>query len=182
MSDIHIDDEIVVRRLTMDDVGTYFNWMEANRDHLARWLPQGTFIKTLDDARAQFAKWTTPEQIESRIGGAIIYRDEYVGDCGLGGIGSPDNATEMGYSISESEQGKGIVTRVCRKLIEMAFLEQGVHRIMIRGATENLRSRAIPERLGFTFEGLQREAAFVQGNYLDLAVYSMLAQEWENAS
>ncbi|MBI4220372.1 MAG: GNAT family N-acetyltransferase, partial [Chloroflexi bacterium] len=45
-------------------------------------------------------------------------------------------------------------------------------------AVDNIRSRAIPERLGFTFEGVQRQAALVNGKYQDLAIYSLLASEW----
>jgi len=104
-----------------------------------------------------------------------------VGAANLKGVGSPDNAGEMGFSLSESTQGGGIATRVCRKMIDIAFAEKCIHRVMIRGARANHRSRAIAERLGFTFEGFQREAAFLHGEYYDLAVYSILAHEWEDA-
>ena len=104
-----------------------------------------------------------------------------MGAANLKGVGSPDNAGEMGFSLSESTQGSGIATRVCRKMIDIAFAEKCIHRVMIRGARANHRSRAIAERLGFTFEGFQREAAFLHGEYYDLAVYSILAHEWEDA-
>jgi ribosomal-protein-serine acetyltransferase len=71
------------------------------------------------------------------------------------------------------------VTRACRALIAHAFGELGVHRVTIRVAPDNVRSRAIPERLGFTKEATLREAGRTDGRgYVDLVVYGLLDREW----
>ena len=70
------------------------------------------------------------------------------------------------------------MTKCVSAVINMAIVEMGMHRIVIRAATSNLPSRAIPERLGFTHEGTQRDSALVNGEYLDLEVYSILDHEW----
>ena len=49
---------------------------------------------------------------------------------------------------------------------------------MIRAGTENARSRAVPERLGFTYEGIAREEGRGSGGFYDLAVYGLLEREW----
>jgi ribosomal-protein-serine acetyltransferase len=54
-----------------------------------------------------------------------------------------------------------------------------MNRLQIRAAVDNTRSRAIPERLRFTFEGVQRQAKLLNDDFQDLAVYSMLAAEWQ---
>ena len=48
----------------------------------------------------------------------------------------------------------------------------------IRAATDNRRSRAIPERLGFREEGVEREVERIGTRYNDLVVYGLLAPEW----
>ena len=171
MSQIRVDDEIIVRIPTMYYEERYFEWVQANRDHLAKWLPFAAAAKTRAEVRMWLERRTSPEELESRIGGLIYWQGELVEAANLKGVGSSDNAGELGFSLSESAQGNGIATRVCWKLIDIAFAEKDIHRVMIRGARENHRSRAIAERLGFTFEGFQREAAFLQGEYQDLAVY-----------
>jgi RimJ/RimL family protein N-acetyltransferase len=50
-------------------------------------------------------------------------------------------------------------------------------RVEIRAAPENARSRAIPERLGFTQEGTLRQVERVGDRYLDNVVYAMLAED-----
>jgi len=57
-----------------------------------------------------------------------------------------------------------------------------LHRVEIRCDPDNLRSRAIPNRLGFTEEGTLRQVAWQYDHFLDLVVYSLLADEWGKKS
>ena len=59
--------------------------------------------------------------------------------------------------------------------MDHAFGELGLHRVEIKAAEGNRRSRAIPERLGFEQEGILREAECVDDRYMDLVVYGLLA-------
>ena len=43
-------------------------------------------------------------------------------------------------------------------------------------------SRAIPKRLGFTQEGVQKDAEWLYDHFVDLVMYSMLASQWLVAS
>jgi ribosomal-protein-serine acetyltransferase len=63
-------------------------------------------------------------------------------------------------------------------LIDVGFTELGLHRIEIRAGVENVRSRAIPERLGFTREGVLRGEGRGSGGFYDLVVYGLLEDEW----
>ena len=56
--------------------------------------------------------------------------------------------------------------------------ELGLHRVEIRCGTGNLRSCAIPRRLGFTSEGVAREAEWVNDSWVDLFVWWMLEADW----
>lgn len=69
---------------------------------------------------------------------------------------------------------------VCAKvLIQYVFEEFDINRVEIRVATRNPKSRAIPERLGFTQEGVLRSDERLRGEFSDSYVYSLLRDEYE---
>ena len=71
------------------------------------------------------------------------------------------------------------MTRACQGLIRYGFDELNLNRIVIYVAPENLKSQAVPERLGFQKEGVLRQSIWIYDRFLDLVVYSLLASEWK---
>ncbi len=88
--------------------------------------------------------------------------------------------TELGYWISEGFEGKGLVTKTCRVLIDYAFNELGLNRIVISCAAENQKSCAIPEKLGFKQEGILRQSELLQDRFVDMLIYGLLVKEWQD--
>jgi ribosomal-protein-serine acetyltransferase len=56
--------------------------------------------------------------------------------------------TSVGYWMSADYQGRGIMTDCCKALLNYGFGALGLNRIEIRARTDNVKSRAIPIRLG----------------------------------
>jgi ribosomal-protein-serine acetyltransferase len=54
-----------------------------------------------------------------------------------------------------------------------------MHRIDIAAATENMKSRKIPEKFGFTQEGVSRESEWLNDHYVDNVWYGLLENEWK---
>jgi ribosomal-protein-serine acetyltransferase len=70
------------------------------------------------------------------------------------------------------------VTRSVERLCDFAFNELGINRIQIKCAVGNSASSNIPKRLGFIFEGIEREGELLSnGFFTDLEVYSKLKHE-----
>jgi len=92
-----------------------------------------------------------------------------------------NRAASVGYWLGEAHQGRGTMTKACSALTSHAFSGMGLHRIEIRCAVENRKSRAIPERLGFRNEGLIRDAEWLYDRFVDHVVYGMLETEWHSA-
>ena len=66
---------------------------------------------------------------------------------------------------------------LCRKMLKMAFDELQFHRIRVEVPLyANFTIQAV-ERIGFTLEGRQRQAIKYKGDWFDVNMYSMLAEE-----
>ena len=71
------------------------------------------------------------------------------------------------------------MTKTVLALLQYAFEDLQLNKVEIRAAVGNAKSRAIPERLGFTKEGTIREAEWLYDHYVDHVAYGMLASEWK---
>jgi ribosomal-protein-serine acetyltransferase len=148
--------------------------VEANRGHLAHWMPWAAG-QTLEDTLTFIKR--TRAQLAGNDGfqTAIIEGGWIVGVVGFHGISWGHRSTSMGYWLADSAQGRGTMTRSVQALVDHALGTWRLHRVEIRAAVENTRSRAIPERLGFTQEGVARGVERIGDRYVDQVVYSILA-------
>jgi ribosomal-protein-serine acetyltransferase len=110
----------------------------------------------------------------------IFVDGRVVGGVGCHEIDAQNRKTSAGYWIAKEFQGLGLATRSVGALVEYAFVEWGLHRIEIRCALDNERSRAIPLRLGFEEEGIRREYERAKDGFRDLVVYAAFAPRWLN--
>jgi len=174
-----VDGDIELKMLEEEHSRELFSLVDKNRDYLREWLPWLDRNQTEEDSKT-FIRNSFVQFIEGvGITSGIFFRDKLVGVMGIK-IDKMNNSGEIGYWLDANYQGKGIVTKACRKIINYAFGNLGLNRIVIRCATGNRKSRAIPEHLGFTKESILREAEFLYDHYEDLIVYSMLKKEWYN--
>jgi ribosomal-protein-serine acetyltransferase len=166
-----------LRLLDEGDADELYRLIDENRPYLASWLPWAA--EHTREATREFIR-LTQRQTAANDGfqAALVCEGAIVGIAGFLGVNWPHRSTSIGYWLSERHQGRGLMTRAVRTLIDQAFGEWDLHRVEIRAATGNARSRRIPERLGFREEGVVREAERIGDRYNDLAVYGILAPEW----
>jgi ribosomal-protein-serine acetyltransferase len=152
--------------------------LNENRSHIRGWLSWPHDGYGLDDAR-----WFIERQLEVWARDGLMSVGIWRGEDLIGGVtpnsSRPGNkSVALGYWIAASEQGKGLVTRACRAVIDDLFAARSMHRIVINVHPENVRSRRVPERLGFREEGTLREAVCDDHGFHDWVVYAMLEDEW----
>jgi ribosomal-protein-serine acetyltransferase len=154
-----------------------FEIIDHNRSYLRRWLPWVDGTRTVDDTRA-FCKQALHQFAEDgTIVAGILFGGRIAGTIGL--HFTTPGCREIGYWLGENYQGRGLVTDSCKALIRHAFTHLGVNRIEIRVEPGNTRSRAVPERLGFTYEGtLRQKGTNADGEPIDLMMCSLLKDEW----
>ena len=170
--------EITLEKLNLDHTQELYDLTALNREYLKEWLPWLDQIKSSDDTQA-FIESTIKE---SSSGGApnfaILYQGVICGVVGFHEINKQHRIGSFGYWLAEDHTGKGIITDAVRGLLKIGFDEFGLNKIEIRCAVDNSKSRAVPERLGFTYEATLRQCEWLYLKYVDHAIYSMLAAEY----
>lgn len=175
---IKVNDEIELRSYEEKDAEKLFANVKANFEHLRPFLHWVTPDYSLESARDFIIQNQTAAAKGEREGLGVFYREELIGSVGFVKFDWNSKGCEIGYFIAENFEGKGIVTKSCKALIDYAFETLQMNRVEIRCATENVRSRAIPERLGFRLEGILRQSLWRHTRLYDVAVYGILAAEW----
>jgi len=174
-----VDDGIEMRPFQPEDAEVLIDLITRNRERLDRWMRWTAPVKTLDDARSLI------RQFQERLAGGDSYHvglwvdGQLAGGIAVRGIDRDNGNSEIGYWLGEEYVGKGLVTRSCRLVINDLFQNEGVHRIEIQAVSDNFPSRAVAERLGFTFEGIRRECIWITDAFKDHALYALLDREWE---
>jgi ribosomal-protein-serine acetyltransferase len=159
-----------------------FALIDRNREHLRPWFfwaETTTSVEVLLEFLGQALDQYTRGD-GAHLG--IWVEGVLAGSIGCHTIDWRNRSTSLGYWIDAAYQGRGIVTQCCRAWLNYLFFELDLHRIEIRCATANVRSAAIPRRLGFVHEGQAREAEYVSGGWHDLLIFSMLARDWAGIS
>ena len=152
--------------------------VDRNREHLREWLPWVDDSRTTQDSRVFLREARKMYRDSRTVTAGIWHLERLSGMVGLNDIDWANRSTRFGYWLDAGLQGQGIMTRACEALVEHVFTDLELNRIEIEAGVENARSRAIPERLGFYRDGVRREAQFLNGRYIDIAVYGMTAGEW----
>ncbi|MCR8656669.1 GNAT family N-acetyltransferase [Paenibacillus endoradicis] len=174
-----INDDLQLRIFEMRHAEELFNLSDCNRDYLRKWLPWVDETISVEQTRdyIQFSLNLFANNNGFNLG--IFYKERIVGCIGLHSIDWDNKKTTIGYWLAEEHQGNGIITRTCQSVINYVFSELSLNRIEIRAAELNLKSRAIPERLHFSYEGLVRQAEWINDHYVDHVIYGLLKEDWK---
>jgi ribosomal-protein-alanine N-acetyltransferase len=84
---------------------------------------------------------------------------------------------EVGYMLSPTHQGKGIMQEALTSILNYGFRVIGLHSVEAHVNPLNEASIKLLERNGFQREAYCRENFYCDGHFLDSAVYSLLAPQ-----
>ncbi len=85
----------------------------------------------------------------------------------------------LGYSLSETEQGKGYMTEAIQGAVEYMFQQLKMHRIMANYMPHNRRSGNVLKKLGFVVEGYARDYLMINGKWEDHIMTSLINPAWK---
>lgn len=107
-----------------------------------------------------------------------------VGDVVLFATSAQHAGGEVGWVFHPDAAGRGYATEACAALLDLALDADaglGLHRVVARMDARNDASARLATRLGMRREAHHRSAELVKGEWADLLVFAVLAQEWRGA-
>lgn len=90
-----------------------------------------------------------------------------------------EKTAELGYWLAEDHWGKGVMTEAVRQICREAFERFDILRIYAEPFADNLGSRRVLEKAGFTCEGTMRNGVYKNGRVHSYCMYALLREEME---
>lgn len=178
-----VDEDIVVRTAEPTDGKLISDYFIANRQHLKAWEPKR------DDAFFTESGWTQrliklSELHKMGLGYYLLVLDrssnEMLGTISFSNLTRfPFHACNVGYSLAQTAQGRGAMTRGLTLAVNYMFKVQNLHRIMASYMPRNSRSEAVLERLGFSKEGFAKDYLLINGKWEDHNLTSLVNPNWK---
>lgn len=173
-----LDEDSELRLLQLHQAEALLALINTNRKHLRRFLPWVDGITTIEDMKA-FVQGALEELASGeQLPLTVWHQNQLAGTLTLHNIKASHRTAEIGYWLGTAFEGRGLMTQAVSALVVYAFRELNLNRLEIRASTKNLKSRAIPERLGFTLEGILRQEVVLYDKPQDMALYALLKQDW----
>lgn len=88
----------------------------------------------------------------------------------------------VNYWLLPEYRGEGYMTEAVELVLDYAFDALGLERVAAWVVEFNESSHAVLERLGFTHEGTTHHGRFARGEFQDMLIYGILADEWRAQS
>jgi ribosomal-protein-serine acetyltransferase len=178
---IKIDDELTLHLARPELAEPVFKVVDAQRLYLRQWLPWVDGTTSVEDTQIFIRESMQHNTAGSRLTTFMMVGDEIAGSIGVVHFNKDHKKCEIGYWLREDLQGRGIMTKSCAGFIQHLFKKKDLHRIEILVAGGNRKSRAVPQRLGFTNEGTLRQSLLMYGQYLDVELFALLKNDWEQS-
>jgi RimJ/RimL family protein N-acetyltransferase len=171
-------DRLLIRMPMPGDGKVMYEAINASIEELKPWLPFAQMEQTEEDVevniREAHLKFLKREDLRL----LVFHKDtgDLVASSGLHRIDWDIPKFEIGYWIDSRHSGKGYMTEAVQGITEFAVNELKARRVEIRCDTRNSKSAAIPERLGFTLEGILRNDSLEIGSTTRLRDTSIYAK------
>ena len=172
-------DRLILRRYTMEDAEPLYHRLGS------------------DPAMSQYSGWNpyaTPEMAQETVRRFIdSYEEEHsyswvmdVADVLVGTIGAYDykydsagkcDQIEVGYSVVQAWQGRGLATAALTKVLEYLTENEGINCVTAWCAADNIGSRRVLEKSGMQLVHTEKDCLAVEGKTYDKLTYEYKAKK-----
>lgn len=168
-------DRLLIRMPLPGDGAVTCESINTSLPELKPWMPFAQKEQTIEETEINIRQGYINFLNRTDLRLLVFKKDtgEFVASSGLHRINWEVPKFEIGYWIDTRYSGQGYMTEAVEGIADFAVRELKARRIEIRCDSRNVKSRAIPERLGFTLEGiLKNDSNSVDGELRDTCVFA----------
>jgi ribosomal-protein-serine acetyltransferase len=178
---VGVEGELRLRRLTVADARAFAAHTVADHQRLREHVPWPDRTTTVEGAERWLGAYERGED------GRVLVAGVWDAGAIVGGAllmhHDPDHGVvELGCWTVAAAEGRGVARAACVELIRVARRDLRVERVAWQCTTQNPRSRALAERLGFRHEGTLRGDYVLHGRRMDTDVLSLVGAELDRAT
>lgn len=173
-------ERVKLRPFLLEDAPAIFDY--GRRAEIARYTTFSAH-QSIDDAYYFLREIVVPSYQRGDIGPlAMEFGDAVIGAVELRHVNlvHSDHIREVGCVLHSHYWGRGLMHEVLEVLLDYAFSKEGIHKVIGRYIASHRSAQKINEYLGFCRDGVERDARFFEGSYVDIAQDSLLKHEWLN--
>ena len=104
-------------------------------------------------------------------------KNELVGVFRVDNMDSINKSVMVGLDVAVKYRRKGYAVEIYQFFIKYFFEIKKFHRIYLTTLESNIPALSLYSKLGFTLEGIQREAIWRNGSYVNLLNYSLIFED-----
>ena len=174
--EIKIKDNLTLKIPKMEDSQDIYAVIDKDRQHLREWLGWVDKTTSPENTATNIAKRIEDFENKKAASFFVYYENQWIGSVGFISLDDENKKGEIGYWLTSEFEGKGLMTECVKACIKYGFEELGLNRIEIKCNGKNMKSAAIPKRLGFTLEAtLRQDRILDSGNgFRDTLIFGLL--------
>jgi RimJ/RimL family protein N-acetyltransferase len=167
-----------LRGLRVKDAdGDYPNWL--NDAEVCAGNSHGEYPYSRQAAR-DYIRESAASPLDLVLAMVLTEGERHIGNIALQHIHGINRSAEFAILIGDkSAWGQGYGNEAGRLLCAHGFAVLNLHRIYCGTYAHNIGMMHLAEKLGMRLEGLQRQAAYKNGSYVDVVLYGLLSSEAE---
>ncbi|EAR87337.1 GNAT family acetyltransferase (macronuclear) [Tetrahymena thermophila SB210] len=161
------------------DYTVLYNFIQKNRDIFLNTIPWVQSFNTIEDSKKLIDTWQQAYLQGTKSCYYIMQNENVAGFFCFRTIDLTKKEAEVGYMMDKDYQGKGILRKCMKFMIEYALQQYQIQRFILITKSSNLRSQNVGLKLGFQIFKRQEIGAQLNGVSDDQVVFELTKEQYE---
>lgn len=136
---------------------------------------------TKEEVKELLDKYISSYQNNNYYRWVVVEKESLVciGQIAIFLVNDKNHWCEIEYCIGSQFHRKGFASEATKAIIDFSFRCVNFHKVQVCHKENNIASKGVIQKCGFTYEGTLRDYFYMDGKYVNRLYYSMIISEWE---